>query len=154
MPSAPLPSSLILVGAGKMGGAMLEGWLKVGMPGSGVTVIDPRPSDEMARLCSGSGIALNPVEPRPSPEVLVLATKPQMLDDAAERANALLGPQTLLVSILAGKTIGDLRDRLPEARAVIRRGPPRAPKSRNGSGLSPTLSCAASGSWSGSTAKP
>jgi pyrroline-5-carboxylate reductase len=123
MPSVPLPSSLFLVGAGKMGGAMLEGWLKVGMPGSGVTVIDPRPSHEMARLCSDSGIALNPAEPRPGPDVLVLATKPQMLDDAAERVNSLLGPQTLLVSILAGKTIGDLRGRLPKARAVVRAMP-------------------------------
>jgi pyrroline-5-carboxylate reductase len=123
MPSDPLPSSLILVGAGKMGGAMLDGWLKVGMPGSGVTVIDPHPSEEMKRLCSGAGVAVNPAEPRPDPEVLVLATKPQMLDDAAGRVNALMGPKTLLVSILAGKTIGNLRDRLPAARAVIRAMP-------------------------------
>jgi pyrroline-5-carboxylate reductase len=117
-----LPSSLLLLGAGKMGGAMLEGWLAEGMPPQGVTVIDPRPSDEMARLCTDHGIALNPAHPR-QPEVLVLAIKPQMLDGAAKDLDALVGPQTLIVSILAGKTIGDLRKRLPAARAVVRAMP-------------------------------
>jgi pyrroline-5-carboxylate reductase len=121
--SPSLPSSLILIGAGKMGGAMLEGWLKVGMPGSGVTVIDPRPSEDMTRLCAERGIALNPAEPRTGPEVLVLATKPQMLDDAAGTVNALLGPDTLVISVLAGKTMGDLRSRLPNARALVRAMP-------------------------------
>ncbi|HYY83632.1 MAG TPA: NAD(P)-binding domain-containing protein, partial [Beijerinckiaceae bacterium] len=90
-----LPSSLILVGAGKMGGSMLEGWLKVGMNPAGVTVIDPRPSDEMARFCSDKGIALNPESPRAA-DVLVLAVKPQMLDEAAAPLNALIGPGTLV----------------------------------------------------------
>ncbi|MCG7391865.1 pyrroline-5-carboxylate reductase [Microvirga sp. ACRRW] len=117
-----LPSSLILVGAGKMGGSMLEGWLKVGMKPSGVTVIDPRPSDEMTRFCSEKGIALNPPNPSPA-DVLVLAVKPQMLDDAASSLNAYLGPQTLIISILAGKTIGDLKGRLPAASAVVRAMP-------------------------------
>jgi pyrroline-5-carboxylate reductase len=117
-----LPSSLILVGAGKMGGSMLEGWLKVGMDPKGVTVLDPRPSDEMARFCREQGIALNPDRPA-APEVLVLAIKPQMLDDAAPSLNGCLGPQTLIISILAGKTIGDLRSRMPSASAVVRAMP-------------------------------
>ena len=109
-----LPSSLILVGAGKMGGSMLEGWLAVGMKPAGVAVIDPRPSDETAGFCRERGIALNPADPS-APDVLVLAIKPQMLDEAAPGLNRLLGPRTLIVSILAGKTIGDLRSRLPGA---------------------------------------
>lgn len=117
-----LPSSLILVGAGKMGGSMLEGWLAVGMKPAGVTVIDPRPSDETARFCRERGIALNPAGPS-APDVLVLAIKPQMLDEAAPGLNRLLGPHTLIVSILAGKTIGDLRSRLPGATAVVRAMP-------------------------------
>ena len=52
-----LPSSLILVGAGKMGGSMLEGWLKVGMKPEGVTVLDPRPSEEMTQFCQTNGIS-------------------------------------------------------------------------------------------------
>jgi pyrroline-5-carboxylate reductase len=117
-----LPSSLVLVGAGKMGGSMLEGWLKVGMKPAGVAVIDPRPSDDMTRICADRGIALNPATPS-APEVLVLAIKPQMLDEAAPGVNGLLGPRTLIVSILAGKTIGDLKARLPAADAVVRAMP-------------------------------
>jgi pyrroline-5-carboxylate reductase len=117
-----LPSSLVLVGAGKMGGSMLEGWLKVGMKPAGVAVIDPRPSDEMTHFCADRGIALNQATPS-APEVLVLAIKPQMLDEAAPRVNGLLGPRTLIVSILAGKTIGDLKARLPAADAVVRAMP-------------------------------
>jgi pyrroline-5-carboxylate reductase len=125
MPStaSALPASLILMGAGKMGGAMLEGWLKVGMPGTGVTVIEPHPSEAMTRLCSERGMMVNPAKPSGEPEVLVLATKPQMLDDAAGAVNRLLGPGTLIVSILAGKTIGDLRGRIPNAGAIVRAMP-------------------------------
>lgn len=117
-----LPSSLILVGAGKMGGSMLEGWLKVGVKPESVTVLDPRPSEDMARFCREQGIALNPAEPA-APDVLVLATKPQMLDDAAASVNACLRPQTLIISILAGKTIADLSSRLPGAGAIVRAMP-------------------------------
>jgi pyrroline-5-carboxylate reductase len=117
-----LPSSLVLVGAGKMGGSMLEGWLKVGMRPEGVTVLDPKPSEEMTRFCRDKGIALNPPGPA-APDVLVLAIKPQMLDEAAPSLNGCLGPRTLIISILAGKTIGDLLGRLPAAGAVVRAMP-------------------------------
>jgi len=101
---------------------MLEGWLKVGMKPSGVTVIDPRPSKEMVRFCTEKGIALNPADPS-VPEVLVLAIKPQMLDEAAPALDGYLGPRTLIISILAGKTIGDLKSRLPAASAIVRAMP-------------------------------
>jgi pyrroline-5-carboxylate reductase len=123
MSDATLPQSLILVGAGKMGGAMLEGWLKVGLRPQGLTVLDPRPSEAMTALCSDRGIALNPAKAAAAPDVMVLATKPQMLDDAAASVNELLGPKTLVISILAGKTMGNLRSRLPGAGALIRAMP-------------------------------
>jgi pyrroline-5-carboxylate reductase len=117
-----LPSSLVLVGAGKMGGAMLEGWLAVGMPPSQIAVIDPRLSDEMLATCRERGIRVNP-EQTDAPEALVLAIKPQMLDEAAARVDAILGPHTVVISILAGKTVGDLRARLPRAKAIVRAMP-------------------------------
>jgi pyrroline-5-carboxylate reductase len=99
---------------------MLEGWLAVGMSPQGVTVMDPRPSEAMTRLCNERGIALNPTNPPAAPEVLVLGIKPQGLEEAAPQVNALLGPQTVVVSILAGKTIDNLRSRMPAATAIVR----------------------------------
>lgn len=114
------PSSLMLVGAGKMGGSMLEGWLAIGFPGKQIIVIDPHIPAGMAELCSKAGVYVNP-ESRPfTPEVLVLAIKPQMLESVAPSVDPFIGQNTVLVSILAGKTIDNLRQRLPNARAVVR----------------------------------
>lgn len=117
-----LPTSLALLGAGKMGGAMLEGWLVAGLDPARTTILDPQPSSALAALCAERGIALNPPAPAP-PEVLVLAIKPQMLEAAAPGVTPLTSSDTLVVSILAGKTVADLRARLPAARAVVRAMP-------------------------------
>jgi pyrroline-5-carboxylate reductase len=122
-PATPvLPASLTLVGAGKMGGAMLAGWLAGGLDPARTTVLDPQPSPEMQALCAAHGLALNPAAP-PVAEALVLAMKPQGLEGAAPALAPLVGPRTLVVSILAGKTIANLRDRLPGARAIVRAMP-------------------------------
>jgi len=122
--SSALPQSLVLIGAGKMGGAMLEGWLRIGMNPAEISLIDPNPSDEMAKLAAEKGMALNPSASDIKPaDVLVLATKPQMLDTAAPAVQAFIHPKTLLISILAGKTLGDLSARLPNANAMIRAMP-------------------------------
>lgn len=119
--SAALPKSLVLIGAGKMGGAMLEGWLRIGIDPAGVSLIDPKPSDETVALAAKNGMALNPSADVIAPaEVLVLATKPQVLDTAAPAVQAFIHPGTLLVSVLAGKTLGDLAARMPNAGAIIR----------------------------------
>jgi pyrroline-5-carboxylate reductase len=119
-----LPSSLILVGAGKMGGAMLEGWLAVGLPPAALAIVEPNPSARIADLCRDRGIRLNPPPDNLAPpEALVLAIKPQALAAAAKGVNPLVGLNTLLLSILAGKTIGDLRRAIPNARAVVRAMP-------------------------------
>ncbi len=120
--ASPLPETLTLVGAGKMGGAMLEGWLSIGVKGAGITLLDPHISDEMQALATSHGMSINPAAPKPA-EVVVLATKPQMLDTAAPAVQALIGPKTLLISILAGKTLGDLSARLPNANAIVRAMP-------------------------------
>jgi pyrroline-5-carboxylate reductase len=118
-----LPNTLVLFGAGKMGGAMLDGWLKKGMAPAGVTVVDAHPSEDLKLLCAASGIALNPASGPENPEALVLAIKPQILEEAAARVNEMLGPDTLLVSVLAGKTTADLKARLPRAGAIVRAMP-------------------------------
>lgn len=117
-----IPASLALAGAGKMGGAMLAGWLAAGLDPLATTIIDPVPSREIADLCAERGLRLNPSQPAPS-AVLVLAIKPQGLDAAAPALDCLIGRDTLVLSILAGKTVADLCARLPRARAVVRAMP-------------------------------
>lgn len=121
-PNPHLPPSLTLAGAGKMGGALLRGWVAGGLDPSGTVVIDPQIGPDVATYCAEHGITLNP-DPAPPADVLVLAIKPQMLDAASPALAKLAGPDTLVVSILAGKTLADLALRLPFARAFVRAMP-------------------------------
>ena len=116
------PARLVLVGAGKMGGAMAQGWLDAGLPGSSLTILEPNPSPEIASLAASRGVALNPHIAAP-PEMLVLAVKPQSLDQVAPQIAALAAQRTVLLSIIAGKTIANLMARLSHARAVVRAMP-------------------------------
>ena len=128
MSSTDLPASLVLVGAGKMGGAMLQGWLALGLPPSAVSVLDPFAAPELIALCASKGVALNPpMGSLAAPQVLVLAIKPQMLDQAAPDIAPLVGAGTLVLSIMAGKTMGDIAARLPAT--SIARAMPNTPAS-------------------------
>jgi pyrroline-5-carboxylate reductase len=116
------PARLVLIGAGKMGGAMAQGWLDAGLPAPSLTILEPNPSSEIASLAADRGVALNPRIASP-PQMLVLAVKPQSLDQVAPQISQLAGEPTLLLSIIAGKTIANLTARLPQARAVVRAMP-------------------------------
>ena len=116
------PARLVLVGAGKMGGAMAQGWLDAGLPAASLTIVEPNPSAEIASLAASRGVALNP-HGEAAPDVLVLAVKPQSLDQVAPQIAALAAERTLVLSIIAGKTIANLTARLPRARAVVRAMP-------------------------------
>ncbi len=107
-----------------MGKAMLEGWLALGLDGKRISIIEPIPAPDLVTLCGTRGIALNPaVGRRQAPEVLVLAVKPQMLDAALPDFITTLGPETLVLSIIAGKTLADLETRLPGVGAIVRAMP-------------------------------
>ncbi|EAR49859.1 pyrroline-5-carboxylate reductase [Oceanicola granulosus HTCC2516] len=86
---------LVLLGCGKMGSAMLAGWLRGGLPPEAVWVIDPKPSDWL----QAQGVNLNAGLP-PSPAILLVAVKPQMMDDALGAAE--IDARTLVVSVAAG----------------------------------------------------
>ena len=118
-----LPNALTLIGAGRMGGALLRGWLDLGLAPANVLVIDPAPAADMQALCASKGVALNPAPPYRAADVLVLAIKPQMLDTAASELSVHLGADTLVLSIMAGKTIADIASRLPAASAIVRSMP-------------------------------
>ncbi len=115
------PASLLLVGAGRMGGALLQGWLNLGLDPARVHVLDPAPSAEMQAFCAARAVKLG--APPAPPEVLVLAIKPQTFASAALAFAAFVGPETLIVSILAGKTLQGISDHLPGARAIVRAMP-------------------------------
>lgn len=116
-----LDSSLVLAGAGKMGEALLRAWLDQGYDPQKISVIEPQPSPSIAELAASRGFRLG--APSRPPDVLVLAMKPQSLDEAAAAVGALAAVNTLVISILAGKTMADLAVRLPNARAIARAMP-------------------------------
>jgi pyrroline-5-carboxylate reductase len=116
------PARLVLVGAGKMGGAMAKGWLEAGLAPSSLTILELDPSPEIASLAADRGFELNSRTVSP-PDMLVLAIKPQSLDTAAPQIAPLAAERTLILSILAGKTIANIAARLPKAGAVARAMP-------------------------------
>ena len=114
---------IVFVGAGKMGAALLAGLARAGAPGR-VEVIEPNPSIEVVALCDAQGFLLCGAPPAGEPPAgtLLLAIKPQMLESVAPTLSALVGSETLVVSILAGKRISDLSARLA-AKAFVRAMP-------------------------------
>lgn len=120
--AAGLPGSITLVGAGKMGFALLEGWAARGLVGEGVTIVEPQPSPALIALAKDRGFRLNP-ENRAPARTLALAVKPQALDAVAPMIAAEASADTLVVSILAGKRVADLAARLSQARFFVRAMP-------------------------------
>lgn len=129
-PLANISGTVVLAGAGKMGGALLTGWLARGLDPKRIVVIEPFPSDDI-RTLSDRGIRLNPTaEDIGDAAALVLAVKPQTFGDAGPALRPLLGRSTLVVSIMAGTTIarldtvcgGDIVRAMPNTPAAIGRG--------------------------------
>lgn len=110
---------LVLVGAGKMGGAMLTGWLDRGLPADGVVVIEPRPSDELIAQAAARGVRLEAVAPAGLvARMMVVAVKPQVLDAVLPPLRSLVGPETVVVSVVAGKTVAAFEAGLGASRIV------------------------------------
>lgn len=123
--SSALASSgaIILIGAGNMGGAMLTGWLKNGVPGSSVTVVDPNPSETMLKLIADAGAShVTGVPAGVTAGVLFVAVKPQLMDVVLPPFKDIVGPNTVVVSIAAGKTLTFLEKHLGKA-AMVRAMP-------------------------------
>ena len=97
---------LVLVGAGKMGAAMLEGWLASGTRPGTVVVVEPHPSDAAVLKTPGLTVAAAP--PDRAAHTLVLAVKPQKMAEVLPSLATVRGPETLVLSIAAGITIDTL----------------------------------------------
>ena len=107
--------TIALAGAGKMGGAMLTGWLAQGLAAKRVVVIEPHPSAEISALAA-QGIRLNPsAKDAGEVDTLVVAVKPQSFREAGALLKPFVGPSTLVVSIMAGTTIAVLESVMFEA---------------------------------------
>ena len=106
---------LVLLGCGKMGTALLTGWLAAGVPPASVWVIEPNPTDWLR----GSGVHLNQGVP-PAPAVALLAVKPQMMGAALPQVQAMGGGGTLVVSIAAGTTIASFEQVFGAATPIVR----------------------------------
>ena len=97
---------LVLVGAGKMGGAMLAGWIASGVEPQSVLVIDPNPSEELLALSEKQGVAHAPALPGGlSAGVLLLALKPQVMAAALPAFAGGVASDTLVISVAAGTPV-------------------------------------------------
>ena len=114
---------LVLVGAGKMGSALLEGWIRLGLDPQNIAVIEPAIPPQIAALTQ-RGLQLNPT-PRALKNVaaIVLAVKPQVAPQAIPPLAPLVSPSTVVVSIMAGRTLRFLSDALAKPCAIVRAMP-------------------------------
>lgn len=116
------PGPLLLLGAGKMGSAMLEGWLTRGLAPRKLIVLEPQPGKAVKALAL-RGLKLNPKDKAAIAAAIVIAVKPQSAPEAVPRIAAHVGKSTLVVSIMAGRTLHFLESDLPAGTAIVRAMP-------------------------------
>jgi len=105
-----------IIGCGNMAGAMVRRWIETGLDASQVRVVDPALPDLPGGL---SVLPAIPADTAPAAKIL-LAVKPQMLDAVTADVARLAGPETRILSILAGVEIAALKDRFPHAARIVR----------------------------------
>lgn len=109
---------LVLLGCGKMGSAMLKGWLEGGLPREAVYVMDPNPSDWL----KGTGVHINATVPE-QPAIVLVAVKPQVMGAALPSAKSYGGGGTLFISVAAGTPISTFETMLGESTPIVRAMP-------------------------------
>ena len=119
--SITLNGTLVLAGAGKMGSAMLEGWLKAGADPAKIVAIDPNPPSEVVELLQRHGIRHNPaIISITDTEVIIVAVKPQVMDEVLPNLVPLQATQPLILSVAAGKTIATFAKYFGAGASIIR----------------------------------
>ena len=106
---------ILIVGCGNMAGAMLDGWLGAGVAPERFTIADPAPREVPAGVRKLDTIPLEG-----NFDAILLGVKPQVLGEAAAAAEALAGPDTVVLSSLAGVELAVLAGHFPRAKAVVR----------------------------------
>ncbi|MCZ4269274.1 pyrroline-5-carboxylate reductase [Rhodobacteraceae bacterium R_SAG6] len=109
---------LVLLGCGKMGSAMLKGWLERGLPREAVFVMDPNPSEWLKE----TGVHINAEVPE-QPAIVLVAVKPQVMGAALPSAKSYGGGGTLFISVAAGTSIATFETMLGEGTPIVRAMP-------------------------------
>jgi len=132
--------SLILVGCGKMGGALLEGWLERGVAPADIVVVEPHSQAAVPAARHGVTVvaAADALPGNGRPDVVVFAVKPQMTDDVVPGYARFADRGAVFLSIAAGKTIGYFQRHLGADAAIIRAMPNTPAAVRRGM----TVACA------------
>ncbi|MEP2781723.1 MAG: pyrroline-5-carboxylate reductase [Pseudoruegeria sp.] len=112
---------LVLLGCGKMGSAMLAGWLERGVSHTSIWILDPYPSD-WVKAQSQAGVHLNEGVPD-APAIVLIAVKPQMMGDALPALQKLSSDRTVFLSVAAGTPIAAFEAALGGTRRIIRAMP-------------------------------
>ena len=120
-----LDGPLVLAGAGNMGYALLSGWLERGLDPARIVVQDPAPAPHIRQRLDGHGVEVH-AEVRSLPEapaVILVAVKPQVMDQVLPALARLARPKTVVLSVAAGCRIGGFEAHLPKGSAVVRAMP-------------------------------
>jgi pyrroline-5-carboxylate reductase len=119
--SIHLKGTLVLAGAGKMGSAMLEGWLKAGADPKKIVALDPMPPQEVFDLLAKHQIRHNPaISSITDTEVIVVAVKPQVMEEVLPNLVSLQSSRPLILSVAAGKTIATFAKHFGQTASIIR----------------------------------
>jgi len=115
-------SPLLILGCGKMGGALLDGWLANGLSGEAMRIVEPNPADALTRTIREHGIALsgNVEGVNDTPKAVLVAIKPQMMETVLPALAGRFGTTPLYISIAAGTSIATFRTLLGEDARIIR----------------------------------
>ncbi|MDA1237978.1 MAG: pyrroline-5-carboxylate reductase [Proteobacteria bacterium] len=106
---------ILLIGCGKMGSALLGGWLNQGLEADDITVIEPNPSKWLV----SQKINLNKIIPE-KPSIVIIAVKPQLMSKAVPNLKTLGNSDTLFISIAAGTSISYFEKTLGDKTPIIR----------------------------------
>jgi len=110
---------LLLLGCGKMGGALLDGWLAHGLDPRATIILDPFPSDSLKAI-DGLTLRTDGAYDGPAPRAVMLSVKPQMMDDALPSVSGWSGDSPLYISIAAGKPLAYFEEKLGATTSVVR----------------------------------
>ena len=116
--SFPAIGRVVLIGAGKMGLALARGWIAAGLPPANLVLVDPQPLPVAQAFAEDNGVLLLPNVIGLEANVMVLAVKPQIFGAMMAEAKPSVRPQTLVISIAAGISIGAIVKGLGTSRVI------------------------------------